>query len=72
MRFDGGWSRFSLALLCACKVAPWYLIAKISDVMGGTGWHRSYLIDQFLGHFTQWCLIGTSYRARIGSKPDKS
>jgi hypothetical protein len=45
------------------KAPPWYLIAKISDVMGGTGWHRSYLIDQFLGHFTQWCLIGTSYTA---------
>lgn len=45
------------------KAPPWYLIAKLSDVMGGTGWHRSYLIDQFLGHFTQWCLIGTSYTA---------
>jgi hypothetical protein len=45
------------------KAPPWYLIAKISDFMGGTGWHRSYLIDQCLGHFAQWCLIGTSYTA---------
>jgi hypothetical protein len=41
----------------------WYLIAKMSDVVGGGGWHRSWLIEQFLTHFGQWWLVGTSYTA---------
>jgi O-antigen ligase len=41
----------------------WYLIAKVSDLVGGTGWHRSYLIDQAVGHFNEWWLIGSSYTA---------
>ena len=41
----------------------WYLIAKVSDVVGGGGWHRSWLIQQFLTHFDQWFLVGTSYTA---------
>jgi hypothetical protein len=41
----------------------WYLIAKISDVVGGGGWHRSWLIQQFLTHINQWCWVGTSYTA---------
>jgi hypothetical protein len=45
------------------KAPVWYLIAKVSDVFGGTGWFRSYLIDQAVGHFGQWWLIGTSHTA---------
>lgn len=41
----------------------WYLIAKVSDVVGGGGWHRSWLIQQFLTHLSQWWLVGTSYTA---------
>lgn len=41
----------------------WYIIAKVSDVIGGGGWHRSWLIDQFVRHFSQWWLVGTSYTA---------
>lgn len=41
----------------------WYLIAKVSDVVGGGGWHRSWLIEQFLTHIGQWWLVGTSYTA---------
>ncbi|HLX69111.1 MAG TPA: hypothetical protein VKV04_05730 [Verrucomicrobiae bacterium] len=41
----------------------WYLIAKVSDVVGGGGWHRSWLIQQFLTHISQWWLVGTSYTA---------
>ena len=33
------------------------------DVVGGTGSHESYLIDQAVKHFTQWCWIGSSYTA---------
>ena len=41
----------------------WYLIAKVSDVVGGGGWHRSWLIEQFVTHFSQWWLVGTSFTA---------
>jgi hypothetical protein len=41
----------------------WFLIAKMSDLVGGGGWHRSYLIDQFVKHFNEWWLNGTSYTA---------
>jgi hypothetical protein len=54
----------AIVVLSLVMNAPvWYLIAKVSDVMGGTGWHRSYLIDQAVQHFTQWCWIGSSYTA---------
>jgi len=45
------------------KVPIWWIIAKISDLVGGGGWHRSYLIDVAINHFSQWWLIGTSYTA---------
>jgi hypothetical protein len=41
----------------------WYLIARVSDVVGGGGWHRSWLIEQFVTHFDQWWLAGTAYTA---------
>lgn len=53
-----------LILFTLVMNAPvWYLIAKISDVVGGGGWHRSWLIQQFLTHISQWCWLGTSYTA---------
>ena len=50
-----------LALLM--KAPIWYLIARLSGVIGGVGWHRSYLIDQFFNHFNEWWLLGTVYTA---------
>ncbi len=41
----------------------WFLIGKISGLTGGGGYYRSYLIDEFVRHFSQWWLIGTSYTA---------
>jgi O-antigen ligase len=45
------------------KAPFWYIIARISDHLGGTGWHRAYLIDQAVGHFGEWFLIGTGVTA---------
>lgn len=42
------------------KVPVWFLIGRISDVVGGGGYHRAYLIDQFIKHFDSWWLAGTS------------
>lgn len=41
------------------KAPIWYLIARISEITGGTGWHRSYLIDRAIHYFSDWWFIGT-------------
>jgi hypothetical protein len=44
-----------------CMKAPvWELIARIDVVSGSTGWHRFYLIDNCIHHFSEWWLIGSS------------
>jgi hypothetical protein len=42
------------------KAPVWYLLAKLSSLTGGDGWHRSYLVDQCIKHFFRWWLIGTN------------
>lgn len=50
-----------LILLALTMKAPlWFLPAKISDLTGGDGWHRSYLMDIAFRHFHQWWLTGMS------------
>jgi len=41
------------------KAPVWFLLGRISDVVGGGGYHRAYLIDSFFRHFSQWALVGT-------------
>ena len=54
---------FIAILTVSMEPPPWYIISKLSDVLGGTGWHRSYLIDQAVKYFNEWWLIGTSVTA---------
>ncbi len=54
------------AMMFVMKAPVWYIIAKISEITGGTGWHRSYLIDQAINHFNEWWLFGTTYTAHWG------
>lgn len=49
-----------ITLALVMKAPIWYLPAKISDVTGGDGWHRSYLMDVAFRHFDQWWLAGMS------------
>ena len=42
------------------KVPVWFLLGRISDVVGGGGYHRAYLIDQFVNHTSSWLLAGTN------------
>lgn len=54
----------SLLTLHIVMTAPvWFLIARIGDLIGGTGWHRSALIDAAIQHFDEWWLLGTTYTA---------
>ena len=45
------------------KGHAWWLIAKISDVVGGGGYWRAKLIDEFVLHFSEWWLHGSNYTA---------
>jgi len=55
-----------LGLACVMKAPVWYLFARLSDVTGGTGWHRAWLIDTTIQHFSDWWLFGTTYTASWG------
>jgi hypothetical protein len=52
-----------IALALVMNAPVWFLISKVSDITGGTGWHRSYLIDQAVKHFDEWWLVGSTYTA---------
>lgn len=55
-----------LILSLVMQSPVWYLFAKLSNVAGGTGWHRAYLIDQTISHFNEWWLFGTVVTAHWG------
>ena len=38
----------------------WFTLARVSDIFGGGGYHRAYLIQQFITRFSSWWLVGTS------------
>jgi hypothetical protein len=50
-----------IALHVVMKAPVWALIGKISEVVGGTGWHRVALIDTAISHFGEWWMLGTDY-----------
>ena len=53
-----------LIILALVMNAPiWYLFDRLSGIIGGTGWFRSFLIDQAIDHFDEWWLFGTTYTA---------
>ncbi len=41
------------------RAPVWFAIDRVSGFLGGSGWHRAMLIDNFVRHFFEWCLIGT-------------
>jgi hypothetical protein len=45
-------------LAIVMKQPIWYLPARMSLLFGGDGWHRSFLMDQFITHFSQWWFAG--------------
>jgi hypothetical protein len=57
----------SVALLAIVMKAPvWYVVQKV-DFVGGHGWDRAFLVDQFARHFFDWWLIGTDQNVNWGS-----
>ena len=51
------------------KAPIWYLISRVSDITGGTGWHRSFLIDAAIAHVNEWWLIGSGHTAHWAVDP---
>jgi len=48
-----------IVLLGLVMEAPiWYLLARVSSFTGGTGWHRSYLMDVAFRRLGDWWLVG--------------
>ncbi len=51
---------FIILLQLTMKPPVWFIFNRMSDYLGGGGWHRSNLIDQFVRHFDDWWLMGMS------------
>ena len=47
-----------VGLAFAMKAPIWYLPAKISNLTGGDGWHRSYLLETAFNRVSEWWLMG--------------
>ena len=50
----------------AMKAPVWFLISRMGGSIGGSGYHRAMLIDNFFRHFGEWWLVGTRNNARWG------
>jgi hypothetical protein len=66
-----------LSLHVVMKAPVWYLMARVANLIGGTGWHRAYLVDQAIKYFNEWWLVGTHYTAhwmpyQLPSNPNMS
>jgi hypothetical protein len=48
-----------LFLHMVMKAPVWFLMARLAELTGGSGWHRSELISQAVDHFNEWWLLGT-------------
>ena len=50
---------FGFIVLALLMDAPvWYLVAKVSSVSGGSGWHRAHLMDMAFKHLDLWWFSG--------------
>jgi len=65
------WWGFFLGIIglhMVMKAPVWYLIGRLSHLVGGTGWHRSDLIDVAIKNFGEWWLVGTTHTVHWGEK----
>ena len=47
----------------------WYLPTRISGIIGGSGWHRSYLMERGFGDIDKWWLAGMPLDLTVGWFP---
>jgi len=55
-----------IGLQLVMKAPIWHLLTRTAGVFGGSGWHRAMLIENFVYHFFDWCLIGTKNNPNWG------
>lgn len=58
-----------VSLIClhlVMKAPVWFLIARVDVVGGSSGYHRARLVNDFIMHFRDWWLVGTTENARWG------
>jgi hypothetical protein len=55
-----------VAVHLAMKAPVWFLIARVDLTGASSGYHRAELVDQFIRHFSQWWLVGTTANADWG------
>ncbi len=48
------------------KAPVWYLIEHVSDITGGDGWHRAFLLDTTYKHLSLWWLAGMPISGTAG------
>jgi hypothetical protein len=59
-----------IALALVMKAPIWYLLARVSEITGGDGWHRAYLIDISFKHFGLWWFAGMNLMETADWFPD--
>jgi len=47
----------------------WWIFDTIEGYTGGSGWHRSYIIDAAIRHWDEWFLTGTPVTVHWGGFP---
>ncbi|MBN9662343.1 MAG: hypothetical protein J0H49_29360 [Acidobacteria bacterium] len=55
-----------LMLQLVMQAPVWFIFAKVNILSGSTGWHRAYLIDRTVAHFSEWWLFGAKSVAPWG------
>jgi hypothetical protein len=56
--FRRGFVAFIILAAMMMKAPVWYLIARASELTGGDGWHRAFLIDTSVQHLSRWWVAG--------------
>jgi hypothetical protein len=57
----------ALVILNIIMTAPvWFLIMRLDVIGGSSGYHRARLVNDFILHFGDWWLMGTTENARWG------
>jgi hypothetical protein len=59
-KFRWGIAFLLLSLHLMMKAPVWFLFARISDIIGGDGWHRANLIGKWINSIGQWWIMGMS------------
>jgi len=63
MRFIRIGAVFVVAGLALVMKAPiWYVLARVSSITGGDGYHRAALLDVAFQHLDRWWLVGMAAR----------